>query len=629
MASKSWTEEEMKAAIDEVQSGKMTQYRAAKLYKIPRQTLNDRLTNKVKSGNVGRPIRLSVAEEKEIVEACIIFSEWGYGIGKKEVISIVADYCKSKKKPSIFPNGVPGRRWWSGFLKRNPQIAMRKPQSLQIARAKAGSPDVIDHWFFSILKPLLEKTGLEDHPERIFNADETSFCLCGRPQKIIARKGAKAPQYVVGGTGKENITVQGCISGDGKLLPPYILYTGQRLMFDNTQGGPVGTRYGVSERGWMTEINFLDWMKNLFIPSLPDERPVLLIIDGHKSHIQYEVLKLAVENNIEIAKLPAHSTHLLQPLDVSVFKPLKEAYDKEAHNLFLSQRRYITKRDFPTLLSKTWKTFKPTTAINGFKKTGIIPFSRDVIPVTSLAPSHPFTTDTTVDDVDNVDNVDNVDDVDDVVSSLIDVLGNDLSDITEENIISYLPNSICPTSPIPTTIIPPTISTPPTSIGHTTPSTCQIISTPSTLTTHQTIISTPPTSIGHTTPSTHQIISTPPTSINCPTNSTPPTSISPTTPTSLTHPTITTQPSTSKATSSLTSSPGLRDFFLEFLKSKSPINRASRSRRVASFGESLTANEALQRQKEYIDEKKRKEDEKVEKRRLRLEKQEEKKRARS
>ena len=382
-------------------------------------------------------------------------------------------------------------------MKRNPQIAMRNPQSLQIARAKAGSSDVIDHWFFSILKPLLEKTGLEDHPERIFNADETSFCLA------------------------------------------------------------------VSNRGWMTEIKFLDWMKNLFIPSLPDERPVLLIIDEHKSHIQYEVLKLAVENNIEIAKLPAHSTHLLQPLDVSVFKPLKEAYDKEAHNLFLSQRRYITKRDFPTLIAKTWKTFKPTTAINGFKKTGIIPFSRDVIPITSLAPSHPLTTDTTVDDLDNADNVDNVDDVDDMASSLIDILRNDLSDITEENIISYIPNSICPTSPIPTTIIPPTISTqptligcttpstltthqtiistPPTSIHHTTPSTCQIISTSSTLTTHQInsipptsincpIISTPPTSISCPT------ISTPPTSISCPTISTPPTSISPTTPTLLTHP---------------------------------------------------------------------------------------------
>ena len=60
----------------------------------------------------------------------------------------------------------------------------------------------------------------------------------------------------------------------------------------------------------------------------------------------------------------------------------------------------------------------------------------------------------------------------------------------------------------------------------------------------------------------------------------------------------------------------MRDFFLEFLKSKSPINRASRSRRVASLGESLTANKALQRQKEYIDDKKRKEDEKVEKKKI-------------
>ena len=90
---------------------------------------------------------MSVTEENEIEEACIIFSEWGYGIGKKEVISIVAN-CKSNKKASIFPNGLPGKRWHSGFLKRNPQIAMRKPQSLQIARAKAGSPEIIDHWFF-------------------------------------------------------------------------------------------------------------------------------------------------------------------------------------------------------------------------------------------------------------------------------------------------------------------------------------------------------------------------------------------------------------------------------------------------------------------------------------------------
>ena len=83
----------------------------------------------------------------------------------------------------------------------------------------------------------------------------------------------------------------------------------------------------------MTEINFLDWMKILFILSLLDERPVLLIIDGHKT----QVLKFAVAK-LQNYQLNQHTYY--SPLDVSVFRPLKEAYDKEAHNLFLSQRHY-------------------------------------------------------------------------------------------------------------------------------------------------------------------------------------------------------------------------------------------------------------------------------------------------
>ena len=48
------------------------------------------------------------------------------------------------------------------------------------------------------------------------------------------------------------------MSADGTLLPPYIMYTGQ-LMFNQTQGGPLGMRLGILPMGWMTEINFLDW----------------------------------------------------------------------------------------------------------------------------------------------------------------------------------------------------------------------------------------------------------------------------------------------------------------------------------------------------------------------------------
>ena len=570
---KRWTEEDMKRALDEVESERMTQYKAAQAFNIPRQTLNDRVKNKVRSRTIGRPCRLSREEEKEIVESCVIFSEWGYGIGKKEVMGLVADYCKANNKKHLFPaNGIPGKRWWNGFLKRNPEVSMRRPQSLQISRARATTPEIIDHWFYNVLKPLLEKTGTINHPERIYNADETSFNLCGRPQRVVSKKGAKSPQYVVGGTGKENITLQGCISGDGKLLPPYILYTGQRLMSDYTEGGPLGTRYSVSEKGWMTEINFLDWLKMSFIPSLPDERPVVLIIDGHKSHIQYNVLKLASDNGIEIAKLPAHTTHVLQPLDLGVFKPLKEAYDREAHAFFLSNRRYITKRNFPSLITKAWKSFKPSSAKNAFRKAGIIPFSREAVSIDSLAPSVPFHTSTSSSSNSTVpspvldDNVpssstapsltDNVPSSS-TAPSLTDLLGDDIQEITE--ILTPIMSPLSPQDHLPeyhTTVLPEE--------NH------DERSSP---------LSTPHSTNGNT-----------------------PSSI----------------PSTS------TTTPALREYFTEFLRTQTPPMKTSRNRSIASLGESLTAEDALQRQKNIEDEKKRKEAEKEERKRIRLEKREQK-----
>ena len=99
----------------------------------------------------------------------------------------------------------------------------------------------------------------------------------------------KVPPSVIGGSGREQITVQTCISGIGKLLPPYIVYTGKHLMCEHTDGGPLGTRFAVSTNGWMDTSGFIEWFKKIFVPSLPDERPIILILDGHVSHISYEI----------------------------------------------------------------------------------------------------------------------------------------------------------------------------------------------------------------------------------------------------------------------------------------------------------------------------------------------------
>ena len=128
------------------------------------------------------------------------------------------------------------------------------------------------------------------------------------------------------------------------------------------------TRFAVSTNGWMTITAYIDWFQNLFIPSLPSERPILLILDGHSSHISHEVHELAIKNNIHMLKLPPHLTNLLQPLDVGVFKPMKAAWYSIVADYTCRERRPVTKREFPSLLSNVWRQYYDDTGKGGFTK---------------------------------------------------------------------------------------------------------------------------------------------------------------------------------------------------------------------------------------------------------------------
>ena len=65
-------------------------------------------------------------------------------------------------------------------------------------------------------------------------------------------------------------------------------------------------------------------------------RPVLLLKDGHASHTTIEVIELARASNVHILCLPAHTTHVLQPLDVGGFKSFKSHFSK-ACSKYMSQ----------------------------------------------------------------------------------------------------------------------------------------------------------------------------------------------------------------------------------------------------------------------------------------------------
>ncbi|KAJ2937514.1 hypothetical protein O0L34_g18659 [Tuta absoluta] len=145
--------------------------------------------------------------------------------------------------------------------------------------------------------------------------------------------------------------------------------------------------YTVSKRGWMETDIFYNYMSKIFVPNLDEERPVLLVYDGHISHVDDKVVALAVENNITILKLPAHTSHLLQPLDLAVFKSFKATWDKK---IVKWQRQNVgvklRKQCFAELFAQAWQHTRPEVIQNGFRKAGIYPFNDKVIPKEKFDP---------------------------------------------------------------------------------------------------------------------------------------------------------------------------------------------------------------------------------------------------
>ena len=203
------------------------------------------------------------------------------------------------------------------------------------------------------MKEYLAEIKILDVPDlasRLWNADETGFSLAVASRCVLARRGSKTVHETVGGTGREYVTVLGCGSADGSRLSPYILYKGVNLYRRLMANGLAGTLYSVSKSGWMESDNFLQWFLKLFVPTvnhLLSNGPVVLFVDGHQSHISLQLVNTAKTKGIHLYCLPPHTTHILQPLDVGVYGPVKQAWKAIMKDYKTNIAANVTKEAFP------------------------------------------------------------------------------------------------------------------------------------------------------------------------------------------------------------------------------------------------------------------------------------------
>jgi len=152
-------------------------------------------------------------------------------------------------------------------------------------------------------------------------------------------------------------------------------------------------------KGWINTESFRFWVKNIFIKNIPPVRPILLLFDGHGSHIDFQTSKICKENEIELLCLPPHTSHLIQPLDVGVFGPMKQAYRRECDlnstslfNAGTKQAKTIDKFTFGRLFKAAFlKSMTSGNVIRAFEASGLWPKNPSTIAWRKCEPAKTFT----------------------------------------------------------------------------------------------------------------------------------------------------------------------------------------------------------------------------------------------
>ena len=196
--------------------------------------------------------------------------------------------------------------------------------------------------------------GLHDDPSHIWNCDESGFSLCPKTSKVCAPIGTKTV-YAACTANKQQITTLVAISADGRAIPPMHVFPGERFGYFPLEGAVKGAYFGRSHNGWINSEIFYGWVSNFFSKQIGTERPVVLLLDGHKSHINLELSKFCKQDGILLYCLPPHSSHITQPLDVGFFSPLKGNWKKAVDAYRCANvGSPVTKQVFSRVFKEAW-----------------------------------------------------------------------------------------------------------------------------------------------------------------------------------------------------------------------------------------------------------------------------------
>ncbi|KAL8356743.1 hypothetical protein RB601_001856 [Gaeumannomyces tritici] len=371
MPEKRYIEEDVERALAAVRA-KGGIRRAARLYGIPESTLRNRIKGALPIRQSQKEYqRIALEQEKRLANWILLQESLGLPPTHAEIRFFAEDILRNGR-----PSQPLGKHWLQAFLGRYPKVKSGRARRIENARVQGATTAIIKQWWERLLIP--EVAAIK--PENTYNADEGGLQE-GRTGNgiVLGLAGARALQRKDPGSRTWTSFIE-CISATGVSLPPLIIFKGKNVQeqwFPANLAPFQGWEFTATNNGWTNDRTGLEWLQKVFIPRTKPSPPAprLLILDGHGSHVTTKFMLLCFRNDIFLLYLPTHSSHVLQPLDLAVFSPLKQAYRKEiGFKALFTCLTVVKKRQFLSAYHHARSVaLTPHIILSGWRASGLWP----------------------------------------------------------------------------------------------------------------------------------------------------------------------------------------------------------------------------------------------------------------
>jgi hypothetical protein len=370
-----YTEQGLQNAIVDVRNGVAVRT-AATRHGVPRGTLRARLNGAQPQRTAHDDQQRLTANQEEHLKQWILRQEaLGYAPTHAQVRAIASSVLKQQgdHKPL-------GRKWSSHFVERHLAVKTKLGRRTDWKRINAATPDNIRHLFN------LYETVSWIPPRRRYNADEGGIMEGQGINGLVIGSSQENPNTVPVKTinARTWTSIVECISALGDALNPLLIFKAKSIQEQwfkkDFLAKHPGWHVTFSENGWTSNDIAVEWLGKVFLPQTQPEDPAdgrLLIVNGHGSHTSDEFMTMCYLNNVHLLFFPAHTSHVLQPLDLGCFSSLKTAYRRLiGEHTALTDTTKVGKANFLEFYAKAREIgLRKENVQSGCKATGLYPKS--------------------------------------------------------------------------------------------------------------------------------------------------------------------------------------------------------------------------------------------------------------